>query len=150
MDSAGPGLTRGRQLQLESRHELLQPGRTVGTLTRPTSLGRNTEGTVPDRFGGMQDPPQVIEITVEVHSDGRGLGRLGDRGRRAIAAFAVAAFAVVAAIVIIGPLFSGTGRTTAGLPTPSALRCDNGPTDNVFFGYRPPRAATPAKPRGCP
>jgi hypothetical protein len=98
----------------------------------------------------MRDPPQVISITVELHSYSRGLAGLGDRTRRAIAIGAVALFAVVAAIVVIGPLFSGTRRTAVGLPSPSALRCDNGPTDNVFFGYRPPRAATPATPRGCP
>ncbi len=104
---------------------------------------------MPDDLPRMQDSPQLIEITVEYHSDGRGLARLGDRGRRAFATCAVAAIAVAAAIVIIGPLFSGTRRTTAGLLSPSALRCDNGPTQHVFFGYRPPRAATPAMPAAC-
>jgi hypothetical protein len=98
----------------------------------------------------MQDPPQVIEITVEVHSDGRGLARIGDRTGRAFAIAVAAVFAVVAAIVIVGPLFSGTQRTTVGLPTPHELRCDNGPTPNVFFGYRPPpTTAAPATPAGC-
>jgi hypothetical protein len=98
----------------------------------------------------MRDPPQVISITVELHSDGRGLARLGDRTRRALATCAVAVIAVAAAIVIVGPLFSGTRRTTAALPSPSALKCDNGPTENVFFGYRPPRTAAPAKHGACP
>jgi hypothetical protein len=104
---------------------------------------------MPDEFPRMQDSPQVIEITVDYHSDGRGLARLGDRTRRALATCAVAVIAVAAAIVIIGPLFSGSRRTAAGLPSPSALKCDYGPTSNVFFGYRPPRAATPAPPAGC-
>src|SRR6202042_670967 len=99
-----------------------------------TSFARDTQGTMPDESPRMQDSPQVIEITVDYHSDGHGLAGLGDRTRRAIASCAIALFAVVAAIVIIGPLFSGTRRTTASLPSPSALKCDNGPTQNVFFG----------------
>jgi hypothetical protein len=104
---------------------------------------------MPDRFSGTHDSPQVIEVTVEYHSGGRGLARLGDRTRRTLSTIAVALIAVGAAIVVIGPLFSGTRRTTRPPASPTALRCDNGPTQNVFFGYRPPRAATPATPPAC-
>lgn len=105
---------------------------------------------MPDEHPRMRDSPQVIEITVEYHSDGRGLARLGDRGRRVFATCAVAVIAVAAAIVIIGPLFGGTHRTTPGLPSPRALECDNGPTPNYFFGYRPPpTTVTPPTPAVC-
>ena len=105
---------------------------------------------MPYEFPRTQDSPKVIEITVEYHSDGRGLARLGDRSRRVLAACAAAVVAVAAAIVIISPLFSGARRTAAGLASPSALECDYAPTNNVFFAYRPPRTAPPAKPAACP
>ena len=104
---------------------------------------------MPDRFSGMQDSPQVIEVTIEYHSGRRGLAGLGDRTRRTLSTIAVALIAVGAAIVVVGPLFSGTHRTTGPSASPSALRCDNGPTQNVFFGYRPPRAPTPATSAAC-
>jgi hypothetical protein len=98
----------------------------------------------------MSDPPQVVEITVERHSDGRGLGGLGDRGRRALAICAAAVIAVAGVIVIAGLLSSSPGRTTAGLASQGAFKCENAPTTNVFFAYRPPRTAPRAKRGACP
>jgi hypothetical protein len=98
----------------------------------------------------MSDPPQVLEITVEWHSYGRGLAVLGSRGRRALAICAAAVIALAAAILIAGSLSSSPGRTTAGLASPGAFKCDNAPTTRFFFAYRPPRTASPAKRAGCP
>jgi len=95
----------------------------------------------------MSDPPQVVEITVEWHSDGRGLAGLGSR---ALAICAAAVIAVAGAIVIAGSLSSSPGRATTGLASQGALKCENGSTMNFFFAYRPPRTAPRAKRGGCP
>jgi hypothetical protein len=102
-----------------------------------------------DELQGMNDPPQVVEITVEWHRDGRGWAGLGHGARRALAICA-AALLVVAAAIVAGSSSSSPGRTAAARPLPSAVRCENPPAVNVFFAYRPPRTTPPAKPAACP
>jgi hypothetical protein len=103
-----------------------------------------------DEPPGMSDPPQVVEITVEWPSDGRGLAGSGSGRRRALAICAAAVIAVAGAIVIAGLLSSSPGRTTAGLASQGALKCENGTTMNFFFAYRPPHTAPRAKRGACP
>jgi hypothetical protein len=98
----------------------------------------------------MRDPPEVLEITVELHSGGGGLAGLGPRSRRALAICAAALIAVAVAIAIAGSHSSSPGRTTAGIALPGALKCENAPTTHVFFAYRPRPSARPAERGGCP
>jgi hypothetical protein len=98
----------------------------------------------------LSDRPEVLQITIELHSDGRGLAALGPRGRRALAICAAVVIAMAGAIVIAGSLSSRPSRTSAGLAPQLPLRCMNAPTTHVFFAYRPANKPQRPKPAGCP
>jgi hypothetical protein len=103
-----------------------------------------------DELPGTGDAPQVISITVELHSSTRGFAGPGSRGRRVLTICAAVLVAVAGAITIAGSSSSGRGRTAARLPLQGAFKCQNAPEMNVFFGYRPPRTVPTAKGGACP
>jgi hypothetical protein len=98
----------------------------------------------------MSDRPEVLQVTIELHSDGRGLPGLGSRSRRALAICTAVVIAVAGAIVTGGSLSGSPSRTTAAVAPQIPLRCMNAPTTHVFFAYRPPSKPPPPKPVGCP
>jgi hypothetical protein len=109
----------------------------------------HTQDAMTDELPGTGDAPQVISITVELHSDRRGFAGPGSRGRRLLTICAAVLVAVAGAIAIAGSS-SGPGRTAARVPLQGALKCQNAPEMNVFFGYRPPRTAPTGTGGACP